>query len=162
MVQDTRSGLAAVVWIGNAAAVLCGAHGDVTAQARAANCSRQTAYRHADAVLDALQQARQPGPDLARQRLDPADMDKARSLAQRLSDESFAVREKASADLIALGAPAVSVLHTAAKDEDPEVSRRARDCLETGGGALARPASSRRRRRGTAGPAARCGRNRCR
>src|SRR4051812_15237874 len=55
--------LPAVVWIGNAAAVLCGAHGDVTAQARAADCSRQAAYLHADAVLDAVQQARQPGPD---------------------------------------------------------------------------------------------------
>jgi hypothetical protein len=55
--------LPAVVWIGNAAAVLSGAHGDVTAQARAANCSRQAAYDHADAVLDAVQQARLPGPD---------------------------------------------------------------------------------------------------
>lgn len=55
--------LPAVVWIGNAAAVLCGAHGDVTAQARAADCSRQAAYLHADAVLDAVEQARQSGPD---------------------------------------------------------------------------------------------------
>jgi hypothetical protein len=55
--------LPAVVWVGNAAAVLCGAHGDVTARARAADCSRQAAYDHADAVLDAVQQARQPGPD---------------------------------------------------------------------------------------------------
>ena len=45
--------LPAVVWIGNAAAVLCGDHGDVTAQARAAGCSRQAAYLHADAVLAA-------------------------------------------------------------------------------------------------------------
>jgi hypothetical protein len=55
--------LPAVVWIGNAAAVLCGAHGDVTAQTRAADCSRQAAYDHADAVLDAVQQAQQPGPN---------------------------------------------------------------------------------------------------
>jgi hypothetical protein len=55
--------LPTVVWIGNAAAVLCGAHGAVTAQARAADCSRQAAYGHADAVLDAVEQARQPGPD---------------------------------------------------------------------------------------------------
>jgi hypothetical protein len=55
--------LPAVVWIGNAAAVLCGSHGDVTAQTRAADCSRQAAYDHADAVLDAVLQARQPGPD---------------------------------------------------------------------------------------------------
>jgi len=55
--------LPTVVWIGNAAAVLCGAHGDVTAQARSAHCSRQAAYGHADLVLDAVEQARQPGPD---------------------------------------------------------------------------------------------------
>jgi hypothetical protein len=55
--------LPAVVWIGNAAAVLCGAHGDVTAQTRAADCSRQAAYLHADVVLEAVRQARLPGPD---------------------------------------------------------------------------------------------------
>jgi len=55
--------LPAVVWIGNAAAVLCGAHGDVTAQAQSVGCSRQAAYDQADAVLDAVLQARPPGPD---------------------------------------------------------------------------------------------------
>jgi hypothetical protein len=66
--------LPAVVWIGNAAAVLCGAHGDVTAQARAADCSRQAAYDHADAVLDAVQQAQPPGPDRQTLRRQVADL----------------------------------------------------------------------------------------
>ena len=55
--------LPAVVWIGNAAAVLCGTHGDISAQARLVGCSRQAAYDQADAVLDAVLQARQLGPD---------------------------------------------------------------------------------------------------
>ena len=54
-----------LVWIGNAAAVLCGQHGDVTAQAHHAGCSRQAAYDHAARVFDAVQQAQLPGPDRA-------------------------------------------------------------------------------------------------
>lgn len=49
-------------WIGNAAAVLTGEHGDVTAAADKAGCSRQTAYDHADKVQLALLEARLPGP----------------------------------------------------------------------------------------------------
>jgi len=37
-------------WIANAAACLCGRHGDVTTQAQTAGCSRQTAYDHARKV----------------------------------------------------------------------------------------------------------------
>jgi hypothetical protein len=66
--------LPAVVWIGNAAAVLCGAHGDITAQTRTADCSRQAAYDHADAVLEAVWQARQPGPDRDTLRQQVADL----------------------------------------------------------------------------------------
>src|SRR5262245_64192610 len=66
--------LPAVVWIGNAAAVLTGAHGDVTAQARAAGCSRQAAYLHADAVLAAVACAQQHGPDRDTLRQQVADL----------------------------------------------------------------------------------------
>ena len=46
--------LSALTWIGNAAAVLCGRHGAVTAQARQAGCSRQAAYEHAQRVQQAV------------------------------------------------------------------------------------------------------------
>jgi hypothetical protein len=49
-------------WIGNAAAVLCGNHGDVTTAARHAGCSRQTAYDHAHKVQTAVADAHLPGP----------------------------------------------------------------------------------------------------
>jgi hypothetical protein len=49
-------------WIGNAAAVLLGSHGDVTAQADKAGCSRQTAYDHAAKVQRAVEDAHLPGP----------------------------------------------------------------------------------------------------
>lgn len=49
-------------WIGNAAAVLLGAHGDVTAAARHSGCSRQTVYDHSEKVQHALEQAHLPGP----------------------------------------------------------------------------------------------------
>jgi hypothetical protein len=49
-------------WIGNAAAALCGQHGDVTAQAQQAGCSRQTVYDHAAKVQHALEEAQLPGP----------------------------------------------------------------------------------------------------
>ena len=51
-----------LTWVGNAAAALCGRHGDVTAQARQAGCSRQTVYDQADKVQHALEQAQAPGP----------------------------------------------------------------------------------------------------
>lgn len=49
-------------WVGNAAAVLCGRHGDVTAAARQAGCSRQAAYDHAHKVEKAVADAQLPGP----------------------------------------------------------------------------------------------------
>jgi len=51
--------------IGNAFAVFCGKHGDITAQAQQAGCSRQTAYDHADKVEQALTDAQLPGPSRA-------------------------------------------------------------------------------------------------
>src|SRR6476620_6692595 len=51
-----------LTWIGNAAAVLFGRHGDVTQQAEQAGCSRQAAYDHADKVQEAVADAQLPGP----------------------------------------------------------------------------------------------------
>jgi hypothetical protein len=49
-------------WIGNAAAALCGRHGDVTRRADDAGCSRQTVYDHAAKLEKALTDAHSPGP----------------------------------------------------------------------------------------------------
>ena len=49
-------------WVGNAAAALCGKHGDVTQQAQDQGCSRQTVYDHAAKVEKALNDAHLPGP----------------------------------------------------------------------------------------------------
>jgi hypothetical protein len=54
-----------LTWIGNAAAVLFGRHGDVTHQAQQAGCSRQAAYDHADKVQEAVADAQLPGPSRA-------------------------------------------------------------------------------------------------
>jgi hypothetical protein len=51
-----------LTWIGNAAAVLLGTHGDVTRQAQQAGCSRQAAYQHADKVQQAVADAQLSGP----------------------------------------------------------------------------------------------------
>ena len=48
--------------IANAAAVLFGPHGSVTAQAQQAGCSRQTVYDHAEQVQQAVADAQFPGP----------------------------------------------------------------------------------------------------
>src|ERR1700719_849839 len=47
----------------------------------------------------------------------------------QLGDDSFEVREHASAALIARGAPAESLLKHAMKSSDVEVARRAEECL---------------------------------
>ena len=49
-------------WIANAAACLRGPHGDVTAQAQSAGCSRQTAYDHAQKVHAAVEAEHAGGP----------------------------------------------------------------------------------------------------
>ena len=50
------------VWIANAAACLTGSYGDVTHQAEAADCSRQTVYDHAHKVRAAVQAEHADGP----------------------------------------------------------------------------------------------------
>jgi hypothetical protein len=54
--------LSVLAWIGNAAAVLCGRHGDVTHQAQQAGCSRQAAYQHAHQVQQAVTDLQAGGP----------------------------------------------------------------------------------------------------
>ena len=53
-----------------------------------------------------------------------------RSLIRKLGDESFAVRENASEELIHLGLPAIPELKQALKSSDHEVRYRATHCLE--------------------------------
>src|SRR3954466_886392 len=50
------------VWIANAAARLAGTYGDVTRQAEAADCSRQTIYDHAQKVQAAVEVEHAGGP----------------------------------------------------------------------------------------------------
>lgn len=52
-------------WIGNAAAVLGGKHGDVTRPTQHAGCSRQAAYEHAQRVQQAVADAQAGGPSRA-------------------------------------------------------------------------------------------------
>src|SRR5262245_35665628 len=53
------------VWIVNAAARLAGTYGDVTHQAAAADCSRQTVYDHALKVQAAVEAEHSGGPTRA-------------------------------------------------------------------------------------------------
>src|SRR3954471_6001584 len=54
-----------VTWIANAAAALTGLYGDVTRQAEAADCSRQTVSDHAHKVQAAVADAHHGGPTRA-------------------------------------------------------------------------------------------------
>jgi HEAT repeat protein len=54
---------------------------------------------------------------------------KCEALIRQLGDNNFAVREKAEAQVRAMGALALPLLRRAVKDPDLEVSRRARTCL---------------------------------
>ena len=58
-----------------------------------------------------------------------------KELLKQLADETFEVREKATTQLIALGPVAVPFLTEAVKDDDAEVARRAKYCLEKIGSA---------------------------
>jgi hypothetical protein len=60
----------------------------------------------------------------------PAEVMNVKTLVRQLGDRSFAVRERATAGLVALGRVAVPYLRPALDDADPEVSRRAQRCLE--------------------------------
>jgi hypothetical protein len=61
--------------------------------------------------------------------LDGADEMRIQALVRELGDDQFKVREKASHQLVSIGARARPYLQAAVKDEDPEIARRARECL---------------------------------
>jgi hypothetical protein len=67
---------------------------------------------------------------LRRQAPEPGRLEKVRTLVRQLGDEEFRVREKASAELVTLGAMALPFLREAAKSSDREVARRAAQCLK--------------------------------
>jgi hypothetical protein len=73
------------------------------------------------AALEDFFRRRTPPPDEARQ-LD--------ALVRQLGDEDFVRREQASRHLIRLGPAAVTLLAPARHDPDPEVARRAAQCLD--------------------------------
>jgi hypothetical protein len=64
-----------------------------------------------------------------RQTLDAAGRKRLHKLIVNLGDDSFEVREKATAELMAAGLAALPYLQEASKYSDPEVRRRARHCL---------------------------------
>ena len=71
------------------------------------------------------------GPSLLKYLSDQAgNRKRVPELIRQLGNRSFAAREKATADLVALGSPAVSALQAATRDADAEVAARAARCLE--------------------------------
>ena len=66
---------------------------------------------------------------LRKRTLDANGISKIKSLVDQLGDRSFQVREKATAELIALDKPAAPFLRNALNSPDPEVVRRCQDCL---------------------------------
>jgi hypothetical protein len=67
---------------------------------------------------------------LKKQTLDEATRNKIKALIRKLGDSSFETRERAKEDLIAQGQSAGALLGQAAHDPDPEISSRARECLD--------------------------------
>jgi hypothetical protein len=58
-----------------------------------------------------------------------ADRETLAALVRKLGDDSFAVRERASDDLVTAGPLARALLRAATRDPDAEIARRAADCL---------------------------------
>lgn len=79
--------LSVLTWIGNAAAVLCGRHGSVTAQTQQASCSRQTAYEHATKVTQALEDAQLSGPTRAHLLMENQSLRQQLAQAQQRTDD---------------------------------------------------------------------------
>jgi hypothetical protein len=67
------------------------------------------------------------------------ELAKAKELIRKLGDDEFEVREKAVKELVDLGKVAVPLLRDAAQSSDPEVARRARQCLNQIGPGEAAP-----------------------
>jgi hypothetical protein len=64
-----------------------------------------------------------------RQRAHAADETRIQALIRQLGDDQFKLREKASHQLVSIGSRARPYLQAAVKDDDPEIARRARECL---------------------------------
>lgn len=62
--------------------------------------------------------------------LPEARRSRIQTLVRKLGDPSFETREAAQAELTAEGPPALPLVARAANDPDPEVARRARECLD--------------------------------
>ncbi len=58
-----------------------------------------------------------------------ADRERIHVLLKQLGNEDFDVREKASAELVGMGPKVIALVRPALKDRDPEIARRAEDCL---------------------------------
>lgn len=59
------------------------------------------------------------------------ERDRVHELVRKLGDDAFEVREQASAELLALGQTALPLLKKALHDSDPEIARRADECLQS-------------------------------
>lgn len=74
------------------------------------------------------------GPELVehlrKRSADPRTLGRIRLALTRLSDDRFEIREEATLELVRLGPVCRAHLIEAAKDQDPEVADRARQCLE--------------------------------
>lgn len=71
------------------------------------------------------------------QKPDAVDAERVKKLIKQLGDDDFDVREKATEDLVKLGAAAVPFLKQAVKNGDAEISRRAEECLKRVGASAA-------------------------
>ena len=58
-----------------------------------------------------------------------ADEQRMEALVRQLGDDDFAAREKASTELVAIGIRVAPLLRRAVKDNDPEISTRAKTAL---------------------------------
>ena len=61
--------------------------------------------------------------------LDPSEKSKVVELIMKLGDGNYRIRERASNDLVSMGAKVLADLRVAAKDTDGERARRADDCI---------------------------------
>lgn len=59
-----------------------------------------------------------------------ADEERIKTLVRRLGDDAFKTREEASRQLVMIGPRARPFLQGAQRDPDPEIARRAQDCLD--------------------------------
>lgn len=70
------------------------------------------------------------GPLAAQDNDDQTLARRIETLVGRLSDDSFEVRDQATAELVEIGQPALDALATAAASEDPEVAWRAKKTID--------------------------------